>query len=241
MTQRTWINWIVSGVVCTCVAGAFGQDKPAEKKPEPAKPAAPAKQDAKPADKPADKPAGAPSAEEKAMMDAWAAMSAPNENHKLLAKSVGEWTYVNKYWMDPKAEPSVSTGTATFKSLFDGRYVQGEHVGKMQMPGPDGKMTDVTFMGSGINGYDNMTKKFFGTWIDNMGTGIIMLEGSYDAASKTFTYTGSMPDMMAPGKTVKIREVFKVVDDNKHLFEWYETRDGAPEVKSMEITYTRKK
>ena len=35
----------------------------------------------------------------------------------------------------------------------------------------------MTFKGTGIEGYDNGKKKFVGTWMDNMGTGIMMSEG----------------------------------------------------------------
>jgi hypothetical protein len=42
----------------------------------------------------------------------------------------------------------------------------------MQMPGPDGKMTDMEFKGMGIEGCDNV-KNFVSSWIDNMGTGIM--------------------------------------------------------------------
>ncbi len=62
--------------------------------------------------------------------------------------------------------------------------------GKMQMPGPDGKMKDMTFKGMGIEDYDNVKKKFVGTWVDNMGTGIMMSEGRYDVATKTSRVAG---------------------------------------------------
>ena len=110
--------------------------------------------------------------------------------------------------------------------------------GKMDMPGPDGKMKDMTFKGMGIEGYDNVKKKFIGTWVDNMGTGIMMSEGAYDPATKAFTYTGEYEGI--PGMKQKIREVVKVVDKDHHTFEWYEDR-GGQEVKTMEIAYTRKK
>ena len=42
----------------------------------------------------------------------------------------------------------------------------------MQMPGEDGKMKDMQFKGMGVEGYDNVKKKFVASWIDNMGTGI---------------------------------------------------------------------
>jgi len=58
--------------------------------------------------------------------------------------------------------------------------------------------------------------------------------------TKTFTVYSARDDMMAPGKKVKVREVIRVLDKDKHVFEWFETRDGK-ESKTMEITYTRKK
>ena len=162
----------------------------------------------------------------------------PSENHKLLAGMAGDWTYTVKVWMDPTAPPTISTGTATRKMVMDGRFCIAEHSGKFQLPGPDGKMTDMNFTGMAIEGYDNVKKKFVSSWVDNMGTMILNTEGTYDSAAKTFTYNAAFE--MMPGMSVKIREVIKVVDADHHNFEWYEDR-GAGETKTMEINYTRKK
>lgn len=174
------------------------------------------------------------------MMQMMMELSKLNENHKLLASFDGTWDYTLKMWMngDPSSKPDESQGTATRKSIMDGRYVEMDVKGKFHMPGPDGKMTDMDFVGHGMEGYDNVKKKFVGTWIDNMGTGIMMSEGTYDAASKAFTYTGEFE--MAPGMKQKIREVVKVPDTNHMILEWYENRGGT-EAKTMEINYTRKK
>jgi hypothetical protein len=164
-------------------------------------------------------------------------MGKPGENHKLLAGLAGSWTYTVKMWMDPSAKPQESKGTATRKSIMDGRFFVAEHSGKFQMPGPDGKMKDTNFSGMAIEGYDTAKKAFVSSWIDNMGTMILNSEGTYDEASKSFTYHAAF-DMM--GMPVKVREVIKVVDANHHNFEWYEDR-GQGEAKTMEISYTRKK
>jgi hypothetical protein len=163
-----------------------------------------------------------------------------NENHKLLADLAGTWSYTVKMWMypDPNAKPDESKGTAVRKSMMDGRYFLVDVTGKMEMPGADGKKKEMTFKGMGIDGYDNVKKKFVGTWMDNMGTGVMMSEGDYDPATKTFTYASEYESI--PGMKTKIREVVKVVDKNHHTFEWYENR-GGQEVKTMEINYTRKK
>jgi len=162
----------------------------------------------------------------------------PGENHKLLANMAGDWTYTVKMWMDPKATPMESKGTATRKAIMDGRFFVAEHSGKFQMPGPDGKLADMSFTGMALEGYDNVKKKFVSSWIDNMGTMILNSEGTYDPAAKAFTYNSAFE--MMPGMPVKIREVVKVVDADHHNFEWYENR-GAGEMKTMEISYTRKK
>jgi hypothetical protein len=163
-----------------------------------------------------------------------------NENHKLLADLVGTWSYTVKMWMnpDPSAKPEESKGTAVRKSMMNGRFFVMDVTGKMEMPGPDGKKKEMTFKGMGLEGYDNVKKKFIGTWMDNMSTGIMMSEGTYDPATKTFTYTGEYE--ATPGMKQKIREVMKIVDKDHHTFEWYEDR-GGQEAKTMEINYTRKK
>ena len=59
-----------------------------------------------------------------------------------------------------------------------------------------------------VEGYDNVKKKFVASWIDNMGTGIQFSEGTYDPATKTFTYTSEMESV--PGMKTQVREVLKV-------------------------------
>jgi len=174
------------------------------------------------------------------MMQQMMELSKLNENHKLLAGLDGTWSYTVKMWMnpDPNAKPQESKGTAVRKSMMDGRFFVMDVTGKMDMPGPDGKKKEMTFKGMGIEGYDNVKKKFVGTWVDNMGTGIMMSEGSYDPATTTFTYTGEYEAI--PGMKQKIREVMKIADKDHMSFEWYEDR-GGKEAKTMEINYTRKK
>ena len=89
-----------------------------------------------------------------------------------------------------------------------------------------------------LTGYDNMMKKYVSSWIDNMGTGIVMSEGSVDAAHKLFTFHSMVNDPMT-GKPGKVKMVSKVVDDNRHVFSYYGDQ-GGKEMLQMEITYLRK-
>ena len=176
--------------------------------------------------------------DEAAMMQQMIELAKLNENHKLLENLAGTWNYTVKMWMDPSGKPSESTGTAVRKMVMDGRYLHGDYSGKFKMPGPDGKMKETTFKGNSLDGYDNVKKKFISSWVDNMGTGIMISEGTYDPVTKTFTYTSEYEAV--PGMKSKVREVITVADKDHHAMEYYEDR-GQGEVKSMEINYTRKK
>lgn len=168
-------------------------------------------------------------AEQQAMMQAWEKAGKPGEQHKQLAMMAGSWTTKQTVWMDPKAPPMVETGTATNTMIFDGRQMRQEFHGNwMGQP----------FEGLGYSGYDNVTGKYFSTWTDNMSTGMFISYGDYDAATKTYNYTGEMNDPAAGGAKIPVREVWRIVDNDHQVFEMYETRDGK-EAKTMMIEYTR--
>jgi hypothetical protein len=175
--------------------------------------------------------AKAPTAEQQAMMQAWQKAATPGPNHQLLASLTGQWAFSTKMWMEPGAPPESSTGTAVYTPLMDGRYIQGEY---------KGTFGGMAFQGLGLTGYDNVAQHFTATWADNMGTSIMLMTGHYDPATKTFTYLGDMDDMMKPGVKVKVRQNVKILSDDSHVMDWYETR-GGKEVKTMEIAYTRQK
>ena len=183
-------------------------------------------------------PTGQPNPQE--MMKQMVEMSKLNENHKLLSSLDGNWTFAIKMWMnpDPNAPPQESKGTATRKTVMGGRYVMMDVTGKMQTPGENGKMKESQFKGMGLEGYDNVKKKFVASWVDNMGTGIEFSEGTYDPATKSLTYTMEMEPL--PGMKSQVREVIKIADNNHMMLDWYENH-GGQEKKTMEIAYTRKK
>ncbi len=180
--------------------------------------------------------AGQPNESE--MMQQMMELSKLNENHKLLGQLAGSWSYTVTMWMAPNAPPMKSIGTAVRKPVMGGRFYVMDTNGTFKMPGPDGKLKSMEFKGMSLEAYDNAKQKFVGTWMDNMGTGIMTSEGTYDAATKTFNYAAEVE--MLPGMKTKVREVIKVMDKDHHTFEWYEDR-GGQEVKTMEIAYTRKK
>lgn len=202
----------------TIDASADAQQQPAAPPTAPPPPTAPA---------PA---AGEMSAEQQAMMQAWQKASTPGAQHQqLIEQFVGEWDTKMTMWMEPSAPPTVETGTTTNTAVHDDRRVRMEYRGQfMGQP----------FEGVGYSGYDNVTGKYYSSWMDNTSTGLHVSQGNYDAASQTYTYTSDMPDMMKPGSTVPVREVVTVTDADHHVMEWYETRDGK-EQRMMQIEFSR--
>jgi len=178
-----------------------------------------------------DKPAGGMSKEQMAMMEAMQKAATPGENHKLLASMTGDWAFVNRMWMDPAGPPTESNGTASYMMLMDGRFLVGHY---------QGTMMGMEFDGRGVTGYDNTTKQFQSVWLDNFGTMMMFMTGTYDPTAKAFTYLSEMADPVAPATRIKIREVIRLESPDRHTMEWYETR-GGKETKTMEIVYTRKK
>lgn len=217
------IGLAVAGMIALSAASALAQDKKEDK---------PAAQQPKKDEKAGQ---GAPemTPEQQKEMEAWMKYATPGENHKLLEYMVGDWTYTSKMWdcRAPEAPPQESAGVATSRAIMGGRYFISEH---------SGQFMGEQFEGIATTGYDNYRKKFVGTWVDNMGTGIMNMEGTYSPATRTFTFNSEMDDFIGGGPKIKIRETIKLVDKDTHVLEWFETRDGK-EVKTMEITYKRKK
>jgi hypothetical protein len=167
--------------------------------------------------------------DQQAMMELWKKMARPGEPHKLFATLAGSWTTTSKEWMEPGKPPTESTGTAEIKMLLDGRFLYQEY---------NSQMMGQPFSGIGIDAYDNMTKKYVTAWLDSMGTGIFIMEGTGSADGKTITLKGSHPE--PGGGKMTHRAVWKIVDNNNQTFDMYGAHHGGKETKMMEIVYTRK-
>jgi hypothetical protein len=212
------------GVIAALVLGAsqlgFAPQPPKTDKNTKDKPAAPAA--------PA---AGQPDHEK--MMEEVMKYAEPGPEHKQLAAMVGTWDCAAKFNMpgpDGKMQEMTSKGEATIVSELGGRWFRQDFKGDM-MGSP--------FAGIGHSGYDRYKKKYIATWMDTMGTGLMLMEGTYDDATKTLTMQGSY-DMPGMGQ-VKARHTTVQKDPNTVVFTMYSTMAGMPESKEGEITYTRRK
>lgn len=162
----------------------------------------------------------------------WIAYGTPGEMHQLMAGWDGTWEGNTTIWHAPGTPPQTSKSKAVNKMIMGGRYQQSIHTGDMMgMP----------FEGISTTAYDNAKKTFITTWIDNVGTGIMTTEGTWDAATKTLNQSGKCVDPSAGNaKEMAIRQVTKIIDDKNHVFEMYGPGPDGKEYKMMEIKMTRK-
>lgn len=173
-------------------------------------------------------PPGMTEADMQACMEA----GTPGEMHKWLTESVGVWQGTCKHWMAPGTEAATSSCTCTIAGMMDGRFIKSEFAGDMPGMGP--------FSGFGISGFDNVSKKFQSTWVDNMGTGMMVGTGdrSSDGSTLTWTYTYNCPMKKKP---TTMREVDRRTGKDSFTLEMFgPDMQTGKEFKMMEITFTRK-
>ncbi|MEJ7646212.1 MAG: DUF1579 domain-containing protein [Chryseolinea sp.] len=168
-------------------------------------------------------------AQSEAEMKAWQAYMTPSDNHKTLAKDVGSWKTEMSSYMDPKAAAIKSVGTAETSMILGGRYQQTVYKGDMM---------GMAFEGISILGYDNTKKVFVNSWIDNMGTGMMVLEGEWDQPGKKVIYLGKCVDPMT-GKDMKVRQVVTIENEKSQYMEMFMTQEGGKEEKTLELRMTK--
>lgn len=159
-------------------------------------------------------------AAQKAMTD----YMTPGKMHEFLAKNAGEWKTVLKLWMQPGGEPLIAEGTSVAEMILGGRYLQSKHTSTVM---------NMAMQGLGLDAFDNGKKVFTSVWIDNFGTGVMVLEGTCNDDMTLLTLTGKSFEP-ASGKEIKVRETLKIVNDGHHIMEMY-MESGDKEFKSMEV------
>jgi Protein of unknown function (DUF1579) len=169
--------------------------------------------------------------EQKAAMDAMMKAMTPGDAHKLLNTMAGSWNVKVTMWMAPGAEPTVSSGTAEIKWILGNRDLEERFHGEfMGMP----------FIGIGYTGYDNVKKEYWGTWMDNMSTGVMKMTGTTADQGKSWKFTGTNADPVT-GKDQVSEERVTIADADHHTMEMYGPGTDGKMFKMMEIAYSRKK
>lgn len=162
------------------------------------------------------------------MIVTWQAYASPNDNHKILDPLVGTWSHIAKWWMTPDSQPDTSKGKNETKWEMGGRFLLTV-VKSTSMGQP--------FEGMGLTGFDNGKQTYQTIWMDNMGTGMMIGEGTYDPGTKTLTDHGRFTDPFIGQRSY--RGVITFIDDDHHSYEMYVADKNGKEFRMMEILYAR--
>lgn len=179
-------------------------------------------------------PAGAQepemSPEQKAQMEAWMKAMTPGAQHQEMAGRVGSWEGTVTMWEAPGTPPQVSQGKSVRKMVLGGRVMLDEW---------SGVMMGMPFEGVGMTGYDNAARRWWSTWSDNFGTGVMNGVGTCDADHrKGCTFQSNFVDPVT-GKEKKSRSTVRWPSPQEERMEMFDTGADGKDWKNMEIVLRR--
>lgn len=179
-----------------------------------------------------DKPGVVSDTKKAEMMQAYKEASTPGAEHDTLKSLVGKWKVTTKSWETEGSKPEETMGTTTFKPILGGRFVQQDFKGKFM---------GTPYEGTGMMGYNKVSKKFESSWYDSMSTGAMNFEGTFDPNSKTIAQSGEFECPMRKNKQ-NMRSEMKMVDKDTVTFALYmPDMITGKEYKGMEQQYKRMK
>lgn len=156
----------------------------------------------------------------------------PLKMHGPMEHIAGVWTGRAQMWIGPGVQEPVE-GVCTWRvtPILGGRYVRCEVSGSLPGVGP--------FTGERVCGFDTVTGKFVGSWVDTHSNDVIQGTGepSEDGRTITWSYTSSCP---ITGTPAMIRESHTTTVPGTMLFELFVTDTGAnKEYKRLRVDFTR--
>jgi hypothetical protein len=156
----------------------------------------------------------------------------PVQQHRWLAKLVGDWTYESDCEAGPDQPEQKLTGTERVTGLGDLWVVCN---GQGEMPGGGVARMMMTL------GYDPARQKFVGTWVGSMMTHLWVYEGVLDAAQKVLTLSASGPSFADPTKTGQYQDVIEFQGDDHRTLTSRARKDDGTWAPFMVVHYRRQR
>jgi hypothetical protein len=165
---------------------------------------------------------------EEAMMAMWQAAATPSAGHARLMPMVGTWRATTTFTMAPGGPPQVSGGTSVHRLVLGGRYLEQVYKGTaMAMP----------FEGIGYTGYDNVQKRYVGTWMDSFGTGLMNSVGVGRPADDRIDF---VCEAIEPsGKKKVFDAIIRIRDHSRHSYEMWTKGPSGKSYRTMLVEYER--
>jgi len=170
-----------------------------------------------------------------AMMAEMMKYATPGEHHAYLKPLAGKWKLSSKFRQVPDAPWDESGGESTIEWILGGRFLTSKVLS------PATEAFPVDFEGFGLLGYDNLAKEYLSIWTDNFMTGVMHFKGSCDESGKVITLAGEFHHPAKGGALAKERWVYRIINNDKFVFEMWQPGEDGKEFMHGEITYTRVK
>lgn len=170
-------------------------------------------------------------AEAEVLMMAMASAAAPGPEHAQIAAWAGNWKVKLRMRMGPEEPWLDSSGTATFTSLLEGRYLAQKlsctmKFGDVEMP----------FESLEVLGFNNVTKEYEAWWFDTNSTTPLYTHGT--EVGGVIELRGTIKDMITPeGRPALFTH--RAIDENHFFGEGWDTIPPAGLIKVVEVEYTR--
>jgi hypothetical protein len=165
---------------------------------------------------------------EEAMMAQWKGAMTPSAAHARLTPMVGTWRATTTFTMAPGAPAEVHGGTSVHRFVLGGRYLEQIYKGtSMGMP----------FEGIGYTGYDNVQKRYVGTWMDTFGTGLMTSVG---VGSPTDERIDAVAEAIEPSGNKKTFDtIIRIRDHGHHSYEMWTKGPDGKKYRVMLVEYER--
>jgi hypothetical protein len=158
--------------------------------------------------------------------------SRPVDEHKVLNRLVGDWTYEAKAVIDPDEPAKALKGVENVRSL-GGLWIIAESKGEM----PDGGEASMIM----TLGYNPQKKRYVGTLIGSMMTHLWQYEGEIDGSGNMLTLYSEGPHMVVEGITTRYKDIIEFEgEDLRVLTSLVQDEDGIWQ-KFMTAYYRRRK
>jgi Protein of unknown function (DUF1579) len=173
---------------------------------------------------------GPQGAQQRAMSEATTKAATPGPERARLAKLVGEGNLAVRMWVALGAAPPEVAGLSSRSTVLGGRDLSGRATGTMMRE---------PFEGMGWTGYDDVTKRYEGAWVDDMGPAVMSTRGRWNAGGNVFTAAAEEPDATT-GKMTTMRMVTRFVCADKRVSGFLTPGPEGAEFKTVEVTSTRR-
>ncbi|GAB4194182.1 MAG: hypothetical protein Tsb002_25440 [Wenzhouxiangellaceae bacterium] len=165
----------------------------------------------------------------------FARISGLTEDHQRLAPFVGVFDAEVRFFMGA-GDPVISTGAMRNELVLGGRFVQQQFQGDP----PPGAGPEITpFAGVGLLGYNTVDKRYEAAWADNASTVLQVESGQVDDSGREWSFYSRLTNPQTGGPMEK-RTILMIDDDDHHRAEYWFREPEGPEIKAMEIHYSRR-